>query len=375
MNLELNLIKDKRIFLEFIKKEIVLIIAITLAIGTSLISLPKFEYIDFKVIILLFNLMIVVAGFKELQLLDSIATSLLKRCTSFKAITYTLVFLTFFSAMIVTNDVALITFVPLTLIIAKKVNVNPLKLIVFQTLAANLGSALTPMGNPQNLFIYSYFNVNIMEFFKITFPLVLLSVVFLSAITMNEKKEELYFQVENIKIENNRDIIIYSVLFFITLLSVFHLIDYRIAFIITIIAIMIFNKKLFKKVDYSLLITFVAFFIFIGNISSMSVIKDFMVNILSSEKSTFISSIISSQFISNVPATMLISAFTPYYKELLLGVNIGGLGTIIASLASVISYKLYINEYPKDGTDYMKKFTTYNVLGLVIIGSIIYFFI
>ena len=214
-----------------------------------------------------------------------------------------------------------------------------------------------------------------MEFFKITFPLVLLSVVFLSAITMNEKKEELYFQVENIKIENNRDIIIYSVLFFITLLSVFHLIDYRIAFIITIIAIMIFNKKLFKKVDYSLLITFVAFFIFIGNISSMSVIKDFMVNILSSEKSTFISSIISSQFISNVPATMLISAFTPYYKELLLGVNIGGLGTIIASLASVISYKLYINEYPKDGTDYMKKFTTYNVLGLVIIGSIIYFFI
>ena len=375
MNLELNLIKDKRIFLEFIKKEIVLIIAITLAIGTSFISLPKLEYIDFKVIILLFNLMVVVAGFKELQVLDSIATSLLKRCTSFKAITCTLVFLTFFSAMIVTNDVALITFVPLTLIIGKKANIKPLKLIVFQTLAANLGSSLTPMGNPQNLFIYSYFNVNIMEFFKITFPLVLLSVVFLSLITMNEKKEELYFQVENIKIENNRDIIIYSVLFFITILSVFHLIDYRIAFIITIIAIMIFNKKLFKKVDYSLLITFVAFFIFIGNISSMSVIKDFMVNILSSEKSTFISSIISSQFISNVPATMLISAFTPYYKELLLGVNIGGLGTIIASLASVISYKLYINEYPKDGTDYMKKFTTYNVLGLVIIGSIIYFFI
>ena len=277
--------------------------------------------------------------------------------------------------MIVTNDVALITFVPLTLIIAKKVNVNPLKLIVFQTLAANLGSALTPMGNPQNLFIYSYFNVNIMEFFKITFPLVLLSVVFLGAITMNEKKEKLYFQVENIKIENNRDIIIYSVLFFITILSVFHLIDYRIAFIITIIAIMIFNKKLFKKVDYSLLITFVAFFIFIGNISSMSLIKNFMVNILSSEKSTFISSIISSQFISNVPATMLISAFTPYYKELLLGVNIGGLGTIIASLASVISYKLYINEYPKDGADYIKKFTIYNVLGLVIIGLIIYFFI
>ena len=375
MNLELKLIKDKSIFLEFMKKEIVLIIAIILAIGTSFISLPKLEYIDFKVIILLFNLMVVVAGFKEMKVLDNIATSLLKRCTSFREITFVLVFLTFFSAMVVTNDVALITFVPLTLIIGKKANIKPLKLIVFQTLAANLGSALTPMGNPQNLFIYSYFNVNIIEFFKITLPLVLLSIIFLTIIIINGKKEELYFRVEDIKIKNKKIVIIYSVLFFITLLSVFHLIDYRITFIITIITIVIFNRNLFKNVDYSLLITFVAFFIFIGNISSMSIIKNFMVNILSSENSTFMFSIVSSQFISNVPATMLISPFTPYYKELLLGVNIGGLGTLIASLASVISYKLYIKEYPEDGVDYMKIFTIYNILGLVIIVSIIYFLI
>lgn len=375
MNLELNLIKDKRVFIEFIKKEIVLIIAMILAIGTSFISLPKIEYIDFKVIILLFNLMILVAGFKDLKVLDSIATSLLKRCTSLKSLIYMMVFLTFFSAMIVTNDVALITFVPLTLIIGKKANINILKAVIFQTLAANLGSALTPMGNPQNLFIYSYFNINILEFLKITLPLVLLSVIFLIFIIFREKRESISFKVEKIKIENKRGIIIYSVLFFITLLSVFHLIDYRISFVITIIAIISFNKNLFKKVDYSLLITFVAFFIFIGNISSMSEIKEFMINILSSEKSTFISSIISSQFISNVPATMLISAFTPYYKGLLLGVNIGGLGTIIASLASVISYKLYLNEYPSNGGNYIKKFTLYNILGLVIIVFILYFFI
>lgn len=375
MNLELNLIKDKRVFIEFIKKEIVLIIAMILAIGTSFISLPKIEYIDFKVIILLFNLMILVAGFNDLKVLDSIATSLLKRCTSLKSLTYMMVFLTFFSAMIVTNDVALITFVPLTLIIGKKANINILKAVIFQTLAANLGSALTPMGNPQNLFIYSYFNINILEFLKITLPLVLLSVIFLIFIIFREKRESISFKVEKIKIENKRGIIIYSVLFFITLLSVFHLIDYRISFVITIIVIISFNKNLFKKVDYSLLITFVAFFIFIGNISSMSEIKEFMINILSSEKSTFISSIISSQFISNVPATMLISAFTPYYKGLLLGVNIGGLGTIIASLASVISYKLYLNEYPSNGGNYIKKFTLYNILGLVIIVFILYFFI
>lgn len=375
MNLELNLIKDKRVFIEFIKKEIVLIIAMILAIGTSFISLPKIEYIDFKVIILLFNLMILVAGFNDLKVLDSIATSLLKRCTSLKSLTYMIVFLTFFSAMIVTNDVALITFVPLTLIIGKKANINILKAVIFQTLAANLGSALTPMGNPQNLFIYSYFNINILEFLKITLPLVLLSVIFLIFIIFREKRESISFKVEKIKIENKRGIIIYSVLFFITLFSVFHLIDYRISFVITIISIISFNKNLFKKVDYSLLITFVAFFIFIGNISSMSEIKEFMINILSSEKSTFISSIISSQFISNVPATMLISAFTPYYKGLLLGVNIGGLGTIIASLASVISYKLYLNEYPSNGGNYIKKFTLYNILGLVIIVFILYFFI
>lgn len=375
MNLELSLIKDKKIFLQFVKKEIVLIIAITLAIVTSFISLPKLEYIDFKVLVLLFNLMIVVAGFKELKVLDSIATSLLKKCTSFRSITFTLVFLTFFSAMIVTNDVALITFVPLTLIIGKKANIKTLEIVVFQTLAANLGSALTPMGNPQNLFIYSYFNVNVKEFFYITLPLVLLSAVFLIMIMLNGKKEELKFKVESIEIKNKRDVAIYSVLFLIIIFSVFYLIDYRIAFIITIISIMLLNKNLFKSVDYSLLLTFIAFFIFIGNISSMNVIKSFMINILSSGKSTFISSIISSQFISNVPATMLISAFTPYYKELLLGVNIGGLGTLIASLASIISYKLYIKEYPEDGTSYMGIFTIYNILGLVTIVSIIYFLI
>lgn len=375
MNLEFSLIKDKKKILKFVKKEIVLIIAITLVIVTSFISFPKLEYIDFKVLVLLFNLMIVVAGFKELKVLDSIATSLLKKCTSFRSITFTLVFLTFFSAMIVTNDVALITFVPLTLIIGKKANIKTLKIVVFQTLAANLGSALTPMGNPQNLFIYSYFNVNVKEFFYITLPLVLLSAVFLIMIMLNGKKEELKFKVESIEIKNKRDVAIYSVLFLIIIFSVFHLIDYRIVFIITIISIMLLNKNLFKSVDYSLLLTFIAFFIFIGNISSMNVIKSFMLNILSSGKSTFISSIISSQFISNVPATMLISAFTPYYKELLLGVNIGGLGTLIASLASIISYKLYIKEYPEDGTSYMGIFTIYNILGLVTIVSIIYFLI
>lgn len=375
MNCELNLIKDKNRIIEFIKKEVVLIIAATLAILTSFISTPKLEHIDFKVLVLLFNLMIVVAAFKELKVLDKIATSLLKKCTSTSAISFTLVFLTFFSAMIVTNDVALITFVPLALIIGKKANINPLKIIVFQTIAANLGRTLTPMGNPQNLFIYSYFNVNAIEFFKITLPLVLISVLFLVALMIKGKKGKLSFEVEDVEIQNKKNVVIFSILFLIILFSVFHLIDYKIAFIITLITVLSLRKELFKSVDYSLLLTFIAFFIFIGNISSLDIVKGFMESILSSGKSTFISSIVASQVISNVPATMLISAFTPYYKELLLGVNIGGLGTLIASLASVISYKLYIKEYPEEGASYIKKFTMYNVLGLIIIIPIIYFLV
>ena len=147
--------KKKSSFIEFLKKECVLVIAVTLAILSSFISIPKLSYIDFKVLILLFNLMVVVAAFKELKVLDSIAIGLLKKCNTYTSISLALVFITFISSMIVTNDVALITFVPLSIVIARKANINVLKIVVFQTLAANLGSSFTPMGNPQNLFIFT----------------------------------------------------------------------------------------------------------------------------------------------------------------------------------------------------------------------------
>ncbi|MBS5306736.1 MAG: SLC13 family permease [Clostridium sp.] len=357
----------------FIKKDILLVIALTLAIVSSFFSMPKLEYIDFKVLVLLFNLMLIVAAFKRLKVLDCFATSLLSKCTSHRSISFTLIFLTFFSSMIVTNDVALITFVPLTLVIGKKIKINPFKIIIFQTIAANLGSSLTPMGNPQNLFIYSFFKISPLEFFKITIPLVVLSTLFLIAIIFKSKNKPYSFTVETIKISNLKEFAIYLILLLIILLSVFHVIDYKITFIFTISTVFFLNKKLFKLVDYSLLLTFICFFIFIGNISSMDYIKNIMETILSSSKSTYFSSIIVSQGISNVPATMLISGFTPYYKELLLGVNIGGLGTLIASLASVISYKLYIKEYPESSKDFLKSFTLYNLCGLLILVPLIYF--
>ena len=363
----------KSSFIEFLKKECVLVIAVTLAILSSFISIPKLSYIDFKVLILLFNLMVVVAAFKELKVLDSIAIGLLKKCNTYTSISLALVFITFISSMIVTNDVALITFVPLSIVIARKANINVLKIVIFQTLAANLGSSFTPMGNPQNLFIYSFYNLSPIDFFKITLPIVVLAVLFLVLLVFKDKKMNLSLDLEDVKIDNKRDVYLFGGLFLIILLSVFHVIDYKVTFLITVIMVLILNKKLFSQVDYSLLITFIGFFIFVGNISTMDVVKNFMEGILNSPKSTFLASVLSSQVISNVPATMLLSGFTDHFKELLLGVNIGGMGTLIASLASVISYKIYASEFGND--NYMKSFTFYNILGLVIFVPIAYIFI
>lgn len=365
--------KKKSSFIEFLKKECVLVIAVTLAILSSFISIPKLSYIDFKVLILLFNLMVVVTAFKELKVLDSIAIGLLKKCNTYTSISLALVFITFISSMIVTNDVALITFVPLSIVIARKANINVLKIVVFQTLAANLGSSFTPMGNPQNLFIYSFYNLSPIDFFKITLPIVILAVLFLVLLVFKDKKMNLSLDLEDVKIDNKRDVYLFGGLFLIILLSVFHVIDYKVTFLITIVMVLILNKKLFSQVDYSLLITFIGFFIFVGNISTMDVVKNFMEGILNSPKSTFLASVLSSQVISNVPATMLLSGFTDHFKELLLGVNIGGMGTLIASLASVISYKIYTSEFGND--NYMKSFTFYNILGLIIFVPIAYIFI
>lgn len=365
--------KKKSSFIEFVKKECVLVIAVTLAILSSFISIPKMSYIDFKVLILLFNLMVVVAAFKELKVLDSIAIGLLKKCNTYTSISLALVFITFISSMIVTNDVALITFVPLSIVIARKANINVLKIVIFQTLAANLGSSFTPMGNPQNLFIYSFYNLSPIDFFKITLPIVVLAVLFLVLLVFKDKKMNLSLDLEDVKIDNKRDVYLFGGLFLIILLSVFHVIDYKVTFLITVIMVLILNKKLFSQVDYSLLITFIGFFIFVGNISTMDVVKNFMEGILNSPQSTFLASVLSSQVISNVPATMLLSGFTNHFKELLLGVNIGGMGTLIASLASVISYKIYTSEFGND--NYMKSFTFYNILGLIIFVPIAYVFI
>ena len=211
-----NGLKKEKI-IEFLKKECVMIIALLLAFITSFISMPKLEYIDFKVIILLFNLMIIVAAFKELNILDYIASALVQKCTSIRGVSYALVFVTFIGSMVVTNDVALITFVPITLIVGRTLKIDVMKLVILQTIGANLGSTLTPMGNPQNLYIYSHFNMKLSEFLSITIPLMLISLIFILIIMRKESNKSISVSLSKPALTDKKRCVLYSILLFIIL--------------------------------------------------------------------------------------------------------------------------------------------------------------
>ena len=315
--------------------------------------------------------MVVGCALEELKILDRVAVQILNKCKNLRFVSFVILALTFLSSMFLTNDVALITFVPLTLIISKKANINPMNIIIFQTLAANIGSSLTPMGNPQNLFLFTHYSITAMQFFKTTIPFVVLGAIWIFILNQTVPQKEFKIMLNTVPIKSKKQAYLYGILFIIIILSIFNVINYIFVFILTLVMVISINKNLLKKVDFFLLATFVFFFIFIGNISHIELVNKYLRYFLNSGNKTFFTSIILSQFVSNVPAAILIAHFTSSWKEVLLGVNIGGLGTIIASLASVISYKLYINETgTKNSSNYLLKFTLYNVSGLILFSVI-----
>ncbi|MFU0825473.1 SLC13 family permease [Clostridium sp.] len=245
-----------------LKNEVVFTGALILAIGTSFISIPRLDYIDFKVLFSLFNLMLIVKAFEELKIMDKLAVEILSKYKNSRMVSLILISLTFISSMFVTNDVALITFVPLTLIIGKKTKIEVIDIIIFQTLAANIGSSLTPMGNPQNLFLFSYYKLKAGAFFKITAPLVAIGAIWLFLINLRNKNISLDFQLNHIPIKDKKRAVIYGVLFFIIIMSVFNVIDYKLVSALTIIVVFFLDRELIMKVDYFLLITFIGFFLF-----------------------------------------------------------------------------------------------------------------
>ncbi len=358
--------------IKFLKKETVFSIAIIMAVVSAFFVPPSakyIDYLDFKVLTLLFNLMLIVAGIKEQWIFRRIAEKLTLNAKSSKPLELILVLLPFFSSMVITNDVALITFVPFALALLNGVGLQKriIRTLVLQTIAANLGSMLTPIGNPQNLYLYTKSGMSMGDFFLLMLPLSLVALAALIIVVLVGKKEEikLSFDKPNYEIDKKK-LIILAVLFVICLGTVFRLSfdPWYISFGIVLVVGLVFFRNLFKEVDYFLLGTFIGFFIFIGNMQQIPAVTRVIENLLSGQE--MVVSFGMSQVISNVPAAMLLSGFTDNTKALLMGVNIGGLGTLIASLASLISYKFYaVTENSKKGK-YLLIFTAWNVLFIVI---------
>ena len=362
----------------FIKREPVLFAAIILALAAVCLERPAPELclqaIDFRTLAVLFSLMIVIKAFQSQNFLDFIAARLLRLCKSQRSLYFLMTYLVFFSSMFVTNDVALLTFVPISLLIFKRINLPALHIVVLETLAANLGSCITPMGNPQNLYLFSYYGFSALDFFALTAKIALPSLFILAVIILFLTRKKNVFagnvlQTQSAQLKLDFRTFFYIADFILCLLAVFHVVNYLIMLGVTVLVMLVCNWRLFKKVDYSLLLTFVGFFIFTKTLSTIPAFSDFIKSVLSTPLKTYITGIAASQVISNVPAALLLSGFTEKGAMLLLAVNVGGLGTLIASMASVISFKLYSAE---NHDNYFTVFTAYNVVLLLVLGFIVY---
>lgn len=358
--------------LSFLKKEIVLTISCILAIVSCFLIKPDvlyFSYVNVHTILILFCLMAVMAGLQDIGLFQYIGEGLLRKLHSERGIVLILVFLCFVSSMFITNDVALITFVPLALLILKmgKMETSLCFIVTLMTIAANLGSMMTPIGNPQNLYLYSVSGIPLLEFFILVLPYTLIAgILLLVFIGVRFGTSQISFEIPETETNLNLPrITYYLILFGICLLAVAKICPIGLLFFITLAAIVKDNWKLLKDIDYSLLATFIFFFIFIGNMGRFSIFRDFLSSILSGHE--MLVSILSSQMISNVPAALLLSGFSNNWSKLIVGTNLGGLGTLIASMASLISYKQVAQNYPEKKGKYLSIFTVCNIIFLVIL--------
>ena len=368
-----------------LKKDVVLTIAILLALLSSLFVHPDkqyINYIDYRTLILLFCLMSVMAGLRKIKLFDRVAATLVSRCTNEGQLIILLVVVVFFTSMIITNDVALLTFVPFTISVLNILHPNVknrwmITLIVMETIAANLGSMLTPVGNPQNLYLYNVSGMSMGGFLLIMLPYSVLSLVMLIIwiiIRCNSKSTNIDRNIKlgdirntNSKIAyNSRDkriIGMYFFLFILCLMTVVKIIPFYITFVILLVCILIFDRDTIKNVDYSLIFTFTGFFIFIGNIGRIPVFRDFLLGFISGKE--MITAVLCSQIMSNVPAALLLTGFTDNIRMLIIGTNLGGLGTLIASMASLISFKFIQREDKNVNGRYIIRFTAANVVFLI----------
>ena len=354
----------------FIRKNAVLCIAVLAALITSIIVPPDkayLDYFDWKTLTCLFCVLAVVCAFKNIRFFFFLAQKIVKLFKNARAAVLALTYITFIGSMLIANDMALLTFLPLGFFVLSSTGKKKYMAFTFimQNIAANLGGMLTPFGNPQNLYLYTKFLIPTGDFIVIMLPPFLISVALITICCfLFVKKENLEIEEEKIVLPVGKTII-YSILFILSIVIVFRVIPLCTGLIVLPIFLLFMDRKALKDVDYGLLLTFVAFFIFAGNMAQISAVKTLLEDLM--EKNALLVSTLSCQAISNVPSAILLSQFTNDYQAILLGVNIGGVGTLISSLASLITFREYTKQNPGGAKKYLLLFSAFNFAFLFIL--------
>lgn len=362
--------------INFFRNDLLFSISLLLAIIAVTLGRFSVQDINFKVIATLGGLMLVISGLDSTGILSYFGQILVKKSLTFRQLIRYIVLLSFFSSMFLTNDVAILTLLPIYLRMTKVIANRQSVLLgsVYIIIAANLGSSFFPFGNPQNLFLYSYYNIPLLEFFYLTGLLAVLSLVLLMVSIQFIPKDPLSLTIIS-KPFDHQKAIIYGLLMIVMIAGVFSVIHYLIAFIIVAGIILFWRPQLFRKIDYRLLCTFAFFFIIVGNLSQSEELVNWLQRTFTNPISTLLDGILASQVISNVPAAILLAPFTKYHQSILLGVNIGGLGTLIASLANLIGYKIVRIQIPNDRKLFTRNFYLVNIIYLSLLTLIISFIV
>ncbi|GAA6112358.1 MAG: SLC13 family permease [Apilactobacillus sp.] len=353
-----------------IAKDNVVKIVLTIFIILMFFKQPDFHDIDVNTILILFNLMLIIEIVKETNILNYFSALIINHVSNSRQINAWLVILSFFGSMIVTNDVAIITLVPLYILIAKQYQLNIAYPVSLITIAANMGSAVTPIGNPQNVFLVENFQVGFIDFMAQSLQILFVGIVIMIILVNLNHKKEIGLQSIPIPTIKRMDLVWVIGLFTIVLLSQFNIINILIPLILVIWKSTKLNPKMLVKIDYSLLITFVFFFLIVGMISKMPIVSEYIDHFIKTPQSTFLTSIGISQIISNVPCAVLIAKFSGHFSAIYWGVSIGGLGTLVASLANLLAFKQIANYARDERLNFIKIFTGLNI-GLLIILIII----
>ncbi|OTN76599.1 hypothetical protein A5886_001676 [Enterococcus sp. 8G7_MSG3316] len=358
----------------FFRNDLLFTLSLILAIVTCLTGRFRWSFIDYKVIFSLFGLMLVINGLEHAGLLHTLGQKILQKSQHLRTLIRSIVLLSFFSSMLLTNDVAILTLLPIYLTLTRTMkNRNSVILgAVYLTAAANMGSSLFPFGNPQNLFLFSYYEIPLSRFLTTTGLFVGLSLLALMLLIQLLPTTPLQIEAEPMDFKK-KDTLVYGGLLLLMILGIFSVLPMIAVVGLTAVVIFFYNKQLFQKVDYLLLLTFVCFFLIVGNIQAQTIIIDAIQPYFQEAHQALLGSILLSQFISNVPAAILIAPFTTLEKAVLLGVNLGGLGTLIASLANLIAYKLIKQALPHETKQYQKRFYLINFGLLLTLATVVYF--